>query len=466
MKSIIFLIAFSSIFVSVHAQKKIQVKIKFSKLYATYNFVQQLSDYYPDSEYKRIYNSSAFNTAENRELLKRFDTLRIYESLDLAEYPSGQKLPLSTANILQKNLISNNSIEEFKLHVVGIIPSSELLNLSEVLETFIPIYDRLIYEPNHILFEQKIERLREYVSRESLSKYFKEGLQFYGGIWDYSIPFEIAVIPSLNKNGFTATAFMNNAVSEVQLDFEEYDILFSVLMHEIYHIIYNEQPLGLKNQIAQWFNEDSSPNSQYAFLLLNEALATAVGNGYVFAQITGEIDAYDWYNNKYINQMAKEIFPLVDSYIKTEKQIDQDFVKEYISAYDAKYSEWINELDHLLTYRYILAEHNKEFDFFLNNYPRTNVSYMEEGISSASIQRMSEKPVTKIVVITKDNKLKLKLLKSQFLALSKVRFNVNKEFVRTVCLSDKTKLIVVNSLISNPELMLENAFKTGVVSMD
>ena len=115
---------------------------------------------------------------------------------------------------------------------------------------------------------------------------------------------------------------------------EENDILFSVLMHEIYHNIYDGQSLELKLQIQSWFNNNSSKNSQYAYLLLNEALATALGNGYVYEQLNGKTDNTDWYNVKYINLMAKQVYPLVKEYITLQKPIDKNFIVAYIDTYE------------------------------------------------------------------------------------------------------------------------------------
>jgi hypothetical protein len=67
---------------------------------------------------------------------------------------------------------------------------------------------------------------------------------------------------------------------------------------------------------------------------MNEVLATALGNGYVYEQLDGKIDDGDWYNRKYISLMAKQIYPLVTEYIN-EKKIDRSFIDNYIKQYEA-----------------------------------------------------------------------------------------------------------------------------------
>ncbi len=440
------------------SQNKPKIKIEFSELYATYSFIQQLSENYPENEQKKIFLNSKYNTKKNNDLINQINSLNIFHSINFDEYPKGQTIPLMTSNIINKNLISSKHLSNFKEKTFGIIPSSELLKLSNTIQKFLPIYKELIYEPNKENFENKITELKNYIEKQNFNECFEMGLKFYNIKWDNSITFKICVIPTLNKNGFTASAFMNNAVSEIQMDFKEYDILFSVLMHEIFHIQYNEQELEFKKSIDRWFKENTSQNSQYAYLLLNEVLATALGNGHVYKTINGKLDTDNWYNNKYINLMAKRIYPIVNEYIKNEKAIDKKFIDDYISTYDENYSKWVNELNHILTYRYIISDYDKGFDFFLDNYYKTSYSFMENNVDIISINKMKKMPVTKIVIITKNNKEKLKLLKSVFSELKNLKFKAKKEFIKIVNLKDKTKMIIVNSTTQNTNQLLSKRF--------
>lgn len=464
MKKHVAVIGLLSICFFSNAQDKPQVTIKFSELYATYNFVTQLSDYYPDSEYKTIYKNSEYNTDRYNKLVEQLDTLSISESVVFSGYPKGQKLPLMTTNIIDKNLIASKTLAEFKTIMFGIIPSAELFALTTIIECFQPVYNALIYAPNKENFEIKVAELLTFVENENVENYFETGLLFYNTAWDNAVTFEIAVIPSLNQNGFTASAFMNNAVSEIQLEFEEYDILFSVLMHEIYHIFYNEQSLKLKLSIDKWFKENSSSNSQYAYLLLNEALATVLGNGYVYEQINNELDKYEWYNNKYINLMAKQLFPMVKEYILQHKSIDKAFIETYISIYDNNFSNWVNELDNILTYIHVIADDANDFDFFLENYPRTSYMYMEDMIDLLSVSRLKEDPVTKIIIISKNNSNTLKTVKSQLPELANWKYKPKKEFVSVFDCADKTKLIIVNCINSSANHLLNDAFENRTLN--
>ncbi len=452
---IIFLFSFSTAF----GQKEPIINLTYSKILATYDFIQKLSDNYPDNECKQAFQSSKFHTRHYIDLVKQFDTLNIYESYNFQGYPTGQKIPVMTTSLIERNLINAVSIQHFKNLTFGIVPNTELFAFSHILSDFEPIYDNLIFFPNKDKFEKQLNELKEYVQKSNLSNFFQKGLIFYGSQWDNSIPIDIAIIPSISKGGFTAKAFLNNAISEVPINFKENDILFGVLMHEIYHNIYDGQSLELKLKIQSWFNNNSSKNSQYAYLLLNEALATSLGNGYVYEQLNGKVDNSDWYNVKYINLMSKQIYPLVKEYINQQKAIDKNFIDKYVDLYDSNFSDWTNELDNLFTNRYIIADEPKDFDFFNSHYRHSSYYLSLSPITQSGIEQMKETPITKVIIISCANKYKLKIIKAIFPELKNWKYKAEQEFVYTTNLQDKTKLIIVNRHTTTLDKIFDDNFK-------
>lgn len=444
--------------------QEIKVNIKYSKLTATYHFIQKLSDYYPDNEYKEIFKNSTYNTEEYRNLIQQLDTLNLHESFAFQEFPYAQKQPFQTISLIEKNLINAHSIDDFIRTTFGILPNDRIFAFTHIISKFEPIYQELIYLPNQISFEQIIKELKNYVEEVSLSHYFELGLIFYGTKWDSSVPIDIAIIPSIENGGFTASAFFNNAISEVPLNFKQNDILFCVLMHEIFHLQYDGQSLQLKQDIDKWFKSNPSTNSQYAYLLMNEALATALGNGYVFEALNKTTDKEDWYNVKYINLMAQKIYPLVKEYISNKKSIDQNFIDQYIKIYDDNFSDWTIELDHIFTYRYVLSDNENDFNYFRKNYRYASNSVLGFPIDSGNLAKMKETPITKVIIISKNHKEQLNLIKKTFPELRNWKYEAKKEFIFTSILNDKTKLIIINNTNRNFEKLLENQFSNKIIN--
>lgn len=440
------------------AQNTPTVNLKYSRLFATYEFIKKLSGNYPETVYKELFRKSKYYTEPYKKLIDQFDGLNLYYEFSYPGYPIAQKLSVGTTSIIQRNLIYSASLNEFKKNTFGIIPADDLLKFANIMAQFEPVYDSLVYIPNKQKFDQKFEALEAFVRKVPLGQYFENGVRLYNTPWDFSIPIDIAVVPSIDEDGFTGTAFFNNVITEVPLNFNENDALFSVLMHEMYHTLYNEQSLAFKKELNGYFYTNPSANSQYASLLLNEALATAMGNGYVFEQINGKPDPEPWYNVKYIAEMSRKMYPLVKQYLSAKKAMDKQFVDEYIRLYDENFSAWTTEPVHLFTYRYVVTDDENDFNVLRKLYRRGNYYENETGVTPASLQRQAQSAVTKVIIVSSESGKKLKWIREVYPELKAWKYNPAQEFTYTVLLKDRTKLFVVNKLKSTTEAIFEKNF--------
>lgn len=449
---LIFFISVNSLF------GQIKFDVKFSQLYATYDFLTKISENYPDNTFKSEFTKSNFYSDKTKNQIKQFENLRIDYSYFYNQYPQYLKSGLMSRSIIERNLATSKNISEFIEKSLGIIPNEDLTTFSQILQYFIPIYEQIIFNPNEENFKKQKLSLSQFVDNNKFNLFFEKGLTFYGTEWNKDVPFEIIVIPSLEKNNLDARAFINVAICEPSFGLKDYNTLFSVTMHEIYHIIYDNQPLTLKNNLQNWFNNTNSKNSQYALLLLNEVLATDLGNAYIMENLNYKINEEDWYANFYITSMAKELYPLVKNYLESNKTIDENFVKEYVKIYDTKFSNWNKDLNHILAYRYILADNENDLRFFRRNFRK--YSYHRSGmpISSGEIEKLKEQKLTKVIVISKNNKENLQMLKDNFLELKNIKFNDKKEFIEAIDLADKTKMIIINRTKSTTEELIKKYF--------
>lgn len=434
--------------------------VKFSEPMAVFVFVQNLSANYPDNPYKELFINSKYHQEKYIHLIAEYDTLTIDYSYEFSEFPYGQKFPGTTEALIKRNLIKSNSFDEFKLSSVGIIPNTDLIKLTSILNEFKPVYQELVYQPGKENFEKQLKEISDFITTKNIAPFFDLGQKFYNSSWDNSIPFEIVFYPLPNSKSFTAEAFCNNAASAIPSGFKDYDLLISIMLHEIFHILYNEQSLSVKNDLEQWFTTSSSKHSTYAYLLLNEALATAFGNGYIYEQLTGKEDSSEWYNFKYINLMAKNIYPLVKDYISSHKAIDKSFVDNYIKIYDTNLAEWFSEPDNLLTYRSVITNNPDDFNFINQFFPYRSMSQYEDNISENSIDKMLATPITKIVLISKDHNEKLQLIKQKFIELKNWNPDYKIDFIYSVFLHDKTFLIIINSINQKISKQIEELANT------
>ncbi|WP_051200221.1 hypothetical protein [Flavobacterium subsaxonicum] len=448
---------------SLFAQGDIRFNFHTSALYATYDFVIKLSDSYPDNELKALFRASDYNTDHYRKLITDFDQLKIDYSYAFRQYPATLKAGVMSRDLLERNLAVSKTIDEFRDRSMGILPNEQLSKLAAILECFLPVYQTLAYEPNRAALDVQKEHFLKFVDNNSFSDYFQTGLSFYGTQWDSIIPIELNLLLSPGKGNLGARAFNNTAICEVPPDFKDHITFFVVAMHEINHIIYDNQGLEMKDNIQKWFDASGSPNSQYALLLMNEVLATALSSGYAMEQQTGKADEQEWYANKYISEMARAIYPVVKQYIQAGKPMDEAFIKAYVTTYDTQFPQWGKELAHLFTYRYIVTGSEEDWRYFRRTYRYNSYSRFSAPITAAEIEKAKEAPVTKVFIISKDHKQILDMLKANFPELGSKNPNHKKEFIMALALEDKTKLFIINRHRSSTEEMMKKYFPKNLI---
>jgi hypothetical protein len=361
--------------------QEVRFHVKFSEPLAVFQFLDNLSANAPPNVYKTTFNASKFNVDNYKHLIAEYDQLNIDYGYEYTNYPYAQKIGGSTASLLKRALINSNSIDEFKTASLGIIPNADLFKLSNLLTAFEPVYQELLYQPCKEKFDHQLNAISNLADSGKLSRFFNIGLKFYHSSWDEQIPFTIALYPLAGTLHFSATAFYNNAVVSVPVDLQDNNKLISVMIHEIFHILYDEETLDFKKYIENAFINNPSRNSRYAYLLLNEALATSLGNGYVYGLLRGAEDTASWYRRQYTNLMAKKIYTLVKAYIIAGKPLDEDFIGQYIQLFDRNFSDWLRKKDFIMADRYVISDNPDNFDMVNQAYPYRSMSAYDPVIT-------------------------------------------------------------------------------------
>jgi len=457
MKQIIILFLFLFLTKFIFGQNQTQFKVAYSELYAVYDFLEKISDNYPGNAFKTEFLASKYNIEKYKNLSRQLDTLKLDYAYHFEQYSPTLKTALASRSLIEKNLIDSRTVKDFKAKCFGIIPNDEFTTLSDIIKSFIPVYNELVYLPNKETFENQLSIINSQLLSKDASKIFSDVMKFYGTDWDSEIPFEVIAYPVIGKSGIGARAFLNVAVIRFPLNFRSYDVLFSVMLHEIFHIGYDSQPISLKENLKAWFKDTQSSNSQYAFLLLNEVLATALGNGYAYEKLKNQLDQEDWYYTKYVNLLAKEIYPVITSYLGNGKTIDEEFVKTYLEIYDSKFSGWSKELDNILTYRAILSDDIDDTRYFRRNYPYT-IHKTISAVTLNGIEELKKQPITKVIIISDRHREKLRLIKNNFIELRDVPFKSDQEFIKVIELKDRTKMIIINKHTSSVETLMSKEF--------
>lgn len=431
-----------------------EFQVLYSKPLAVYVFVKKLNSEQATNGFRQLFDTSRFATTIAKEKLKVFGELCLDYSYSYEEYPYGSKVMGMTEALLKKNMIASATVSEFRIRSIGMIPNETLYQLCDILSYFEPIYQSLVYDKYGAGFENQMKEIAKGVSGEGVPDCFEKATMFYGTTWNKEVPFQICLYPLPLSKGFSAEALYNQAVCGVPSDVNK-EVLLSVMLHEVFHMLYDEQSLQLKKDLSTWFSSQSSDCRQYAYLLLNEVLATAIGNGYSYKRLTGKIDEGDWYDWPYINLMAKKLYPMVADYLQHGRSMDKAFVTSYINLYETNFKTWLQEPRHTFCFRAVLSDNRKDLELVASRYPNCSLSESQTEISNSSIEQMMSRPLTKLIIISNDHEKQINLLKQFVPELRTITLDPKKESVRRLFLKDKTNLYLVIQHQSSTGQMLD-----------
>jgi hypothetical protein len=129
-----------------------------------------------------------------------------------------------------------------------------------------------------------------------------------------------------------------------QKDWEE---TLAVTFHEICHALDEKErvPGG------------GSAHEPLAYGLLDEALATAIGNGWAYEKLSGHMDRGRWYNSETIDVFAHDLFERVRVYLDEGRMLDQDFLNEAVRIYAKRFPDAHLIYEKLLTKIVLQSDH-------------------------------------------------------------------------------------------------------------
>lgn len=377
---------------------------RFSRPLAVHLFVEALSgNGRAGNAFQKVYVGSRFDTPERKVALEDFDTLQLNYSYDFSQYPLLSKMPGQTDALLRRALLFSGDWADFKRCATGLLPKEDFARLLRTLSLFAPAYDSLVYQPLEKDFNQQLAACAQRLQSPAISDFFRKMSLFHGQAAAGNDTFQVAFYPLPKSRAFQATAFADCSVSALPEGERDYEMLLSVTLHEIAHILYDDQPLALKESLQTAFKQSKYAGSWNAYLLFNEVQATALGNDAAFLALTCSLDTGSWYNNKYRDSMAKAIYPLVADYLSQNKPIDSAFVVQYCRLYATRFPDWEKEAAHLFTNRFVVADEYKSIQQVQKAFPVTSNSHAATPVNAANLEKLKGTPLTKVLILDAKN---------------------------------------------------------------
>lgn len=336
---------FISFFQTIHAQT---IEVKLSPVMGMLNLLETLQGATGTSPTLRKQAEEQLPANVWQKALQDYQNLRTEYQFIREGYPSSRKVILSTRKLLMLAAAHATDLEDFQTRITGILPNQDMIRLIAILKSIEPHYRKTFWEPYLTTLESMQQEMISRIPR--LLPLFKQAKAFYQTAWPESLPFIVNLYPIPALEGNTAATPYGNVLVCGFLTRHPgaAEHLESIIVHEMCHLLFEEQSQQVQNNIDTWFNEETSPYRSFAYSYLDEGLATAIGNGWAEQQLHGQLDTGQWYNDPTINGYAKAIYPLIKTYFTSKHSLDQSFVHQAVEAFAKSFPRSLFSYDNLL----------------------------------------------------------------------------------------------------------------------
>lgn len=341
-----------------------RVKYQFNRIHGLYNFVETISGRpHRSATLKKAFEKSPFNTQRNQRFIKEFQKVsqQLWKGYNYTDYPKSRRMGQSLDKLFIVRSAFSKSLGDFSLRTMGLLPINEHKRLFMVLRQFESVYYQLIWNRYKGMLSGYRTALEQKSKAWRMDWLFKKAAYFYQASWPKQTPFFVSLYPIPGKSGHTSAESIG-LVESVGVLVEKKDFVgtFGVIFHEMCHSLYESQSVRTQKAIEKYYLNSRSPYAQHTYKTINEALATAIGNGWVESRILKKTPPGSWYSEKHVNGLAQALFPYVKSYLAKNRVFDQALVNKSIELYAARFPNSIYEYENLLL-RTLLVTDAKTF---------------------------------------------------------------------------------------------------------
>ena len=317
------------------------VRVVRSKVHGLWHFLLSLAQRPNTSEVPRaLYTASPFDTLAARDAMARFERIREMLAVggSFKGFPKARGAGFWLEDFFTIQAALSRDLEDFSGRTLALLPPAAHNDLLAIMREFEPAYDALLWAPSSsalALFEKQVVARLE-------SQRFREGLEtigaFYGAKWPDGQPALVSLVPLPGKGLNFAHRYSTFQEYEVRLQDVDFAGHASTITHEICHALFDSQTLDLQRRLDERFRSDPRPLASLAYRTLDEALATALGDAWMYTHLGGDLNALsNWYNERYVDGMARALLPTIVEYLKSLRTLDEPFADAAVAAFAAAF---------------------------------------------------------------------------------------------------------------------------------
>jgi hypothetical protein len=390
-----------------------------SKPHALFNFVGVITgEGYGSQNIKELFDRRFKDNGDIQKML--VDTAHAMEPLRTSyqykNIPRSRKTTQRAYELFAIQSVYSADIDDFSQRTLGILTVSDHSRLFHKLREFEKIYDALIWKENVAKINDHAKRLDSFSKKINFEMMFEQATQFYNSKWPNDIPFSIALVPIPGDKGHNFAQSLGATESVgVFVDSKDEVKRFGVIFHELCHSLYQAQSPAFQSEWESYFYSSPSPFANYAYAELNEALATAIGNGWAQERAIGNLDTASWYNDEYTDRYAKALYPLVKERLGARKSMDQSFAQEVVILYEKTFPGALTEYANIFRRVVILTDgiiRGREAQSMLKStFQIGNIPYGAPFSDRRSIESLKEIPSNLLAVLSENIETEVEALK-------------------------------------------------------
>lgn len=188
--------------------------------------------------------------------------------------------------------------------------------------------------------EPFVQQFTDLMAQKNLTEFSNQVARFYESqiAPGYAINIFLMARPK-SKNQHTSGEVFDNFSTVEVLEGEKPEQRIDVVLHEVFHHFFSLSPVEKRIALVNAFATHPDPDSLAVYHILDEVLATALGNGLVFQKVSTSqyfekflaIDQ-SFYNDPFIDKTAKAIMPVIRKRVESGQSLFDGFVDQYIST--------------------------------------------------------------------------------------------------------------------------------------
>ncbi|KAF0239744.1 MAG: hypothetical protein FD167_4331, partial [bacterium] len=320
-----------------------------------------------DEAYKDLWATKLQWSSQDQKQLERWQKLweKYHQNFNVIEqnqqdpkissYPLNYPYYLDFYEKLQIAGFEAKDLQEYQHNLVFIVKPSDINEFVEIIRHFQPRFHSWWIAEAKTQVEESTKDFIDLINRKALVNYCGKVAKFYGAKIpeNHTVYFNLVFRPKTkneeNSSNFPTSAILveNYAVIEI-VKGEKPEQRIDVVLHEVFHYFYSLAPIEKQVQLLEAFLKSSSSYSLGLYSILDEALATAIGNGLVTEMMVDKsrFEKYfskdkSFYNEYFIDKASKSVLRLVERRIAAGQTIFDAFADEYISIVSQSLSETV-----------------------------------------------------------------------------------------------------------------------------